>query len=149
MNALDWLVPDSLAACGFPDAGRGLPYLAHLGVSLIVNLHERAHDPDDLTRLGIAEVHLPVPDFTPPSPAQLDTGVAAIGNALAAGRRVAVHCHGGLGRTGTLLACYLVGQGMMPAEAIARIREVRPGSVETQKQEAAVHAYARRYHQLV
>jgi len=64
--------------------------------------------------------------------------------ARAAGKRVAVHCHAGLGRTGTLLACYLVQQGMTPAEAIARVREARPGSVETREQEAAVTAYAER-----
>ena len=149
MNALDWLLPDSLAACVFPDAERGLPYLSRLGVSLVINLHDRAHDPAILAHQGITEVHLPVPDFTPPTPAQLDAGVTAIGDALATGGRVAVHCHGGLGRTGTLLACYLVQQGMTPAEAIARIRAVRPGSVETREQEAAVHAYARRRQQLV
>jgi atypical dual specificity phosphatase len=149
MNSLDWLVADSLAACVFPDAERGLPHLSRLGVSVLVNLHERAHDPEVLAHHGITQVHLPVADFTPPTPEQLDAGVAAIVDALAAGKRVAVHCHGGLGRTGTLLACYLVQQGMTPDEAIARIRAVRPGSVETREQEAAVRAFGRRHEQLV
>ncbi len=72
----------------------------------------------------------------------LERGVAVIADALAAGRRVAVHCAGGRGRTGTLLACYLVHQGLDPAAAIARVREVRPGAVETRAQVAAVEAYA-------
>jgi atypical dual specificity phosphatase len=84
-----------------------------------------------------------VPDFTPPTPAQLQAGVAAIETAISDGRRVAVHCGGGLGRTGTLLACYLVKRGLGPDEAIARIRAARPGSVETARQEAAVAEFAR------
>ena len=52
-----------------------------------------------------------------------------------------MHCGGGLGRTGTLLACYLVRQGLPAAEAIERVRAVRPGSVETRQQAQAVHAY--------
>jgi len=143
-NPIDWLLPDCLAACAFPDAERGLPSLSRAGITVLVNLHERAHDPEALARLCITQIHLPVPDFTPPAPAQLDAGVAAIADALAAGKRVAVHCHAGLGRTGTLLACYLVQQGMTPAEAIARVREARRGSVETREQEAAVTAYAER-----
>jgi atypical dual specificity phosphatase len=57
--------------------------------------------------------------------------VAAIEAALAGGRRVAVHCGAGLGRTGTLVACYLTRRGVRPDDAIARLRALRPGSVET------------------
>jgi atypical dual specificity phosphatase len=58
---------------------------------------------------------------------------------------VAVHCGGGLGRTGTLLACYLVSAEGLPADAaIARVRAARPGSVETEDQEQAVRRYAER-----
>jgi len=106
-----------------------------------IRLHERPHDRARLARHGLTELHLPVADFTPPSPAQLDRGAAAI----AAGERVAVHCGAGKGRAGTLLACYLVYQGFAAGTAIARVRAVRPGSVETRAQAAAVKAYQDRY----
>ena len=51
---------------------------------MLVNLHERAHEPSRLARYGVTEVHLPVADFTPQSPEQLDRGIAAIGQAIAA-----------------------------------------------------------------
>jgi atypical dual specificity phosphatase len=112
-------------------------------VSLLINLHTRRHDPALLARHGLTELHLPVRDFTPPEPEQIARGVEAIELARGEGRRVAVHCGAGLGRTGTLLACYLVRRGLSPSEAIARVRAARPGSVETAEQAEAVATYAR------
>ena len=138
-----WLEPGRVLGCAYPRRPAGLAALADQGVTLLVNLHERAHRPDRLAAHGLTEVHLPVKDFTAPSPEQLARGVAAMTAAVAAGQSVAVHCGGGLGRTGTLLACYLVRQGVDPEEAIRRIRSVRPGSVETAAQVAAVRAFHR------
>ncbi len=56
---------------------------------------------------------------------------------------VAVHCIAGLGRTGTILACYLVGQGISAEEAITTIRKWRPGSIEISEQEAVIYEYER------
>ena len=144
MNALDWLIPDTVAGCIYPDE-EALGAVSRLGISVIVNLHERPHPRETLARYGLTELHLPVRDFTPPTLSQIETAIEAIEDAVAAGRRVAVHCAAGLGRTGTLLACYLVRQGMTADEAIVRVRAVRPGSIETPAQEAAVEGYARRF----
>jgi atypical dual specificity phosphatase len=138
----DWLLPDQILACAYPRRQASLAVLAQQGVSVVINLHQRAHRPSRLAAFGLTELHLPVADFTAPSPEQLARGVDAIDHALAEGQKVAVHCGGGLGRTGTLLACYLVRHGMSTVDAIERVRAVRPGSIETRDQVRAIVAFA-------
>ena len=139
----EWVAPGVLG-CAFPRTERSLAALSEDGVRLLVNLHERPHDPILLARFGFAEIHLPVEDFTAPSLEKIERGVNAVFEARAAGEAVAVHCGSGLGRTGTLLACYLANsEGLSAEEAIQRIRAIRPGSVETRAQAAAVDAWIR------
>jgi len=66
-------------------------------------------------------------------------------SALRAGERIVVHCKGGLGRAGTvacvlLLDCEVVTDA---EEAMARVRAVRPGAVETPEQEAFLRTWGR------
>ena len=137
-------VAHGVLGCAYPRTERALAALSG-GVRLLVNLHERPHDPARLGRHGLREVHLPVKDFAAPSPRQVERGLDAIVRALAAGEAAAVHCGGGLGRTGTLLACYLASsEGLGAGEAIGRVRSLRPGSVETLAQVPAVEAWTRR-----
>ena len=148
-HVFDWILPEQLGACVNPYvAESAVIELLSQRVGLLVNLHERADPPDILEKLRAQTVHLPVPDSHAPTLDQLDLGVAAIGEALGAGTRVAVHCGAGLGRSGTLIAAYLVSQGSAPDDAIALVRSRRPGSIETDEQEAAIHQYARRLNPL-
>ena len=57
---------------------------------------------------------------------------------------VMVHCLAGLGRTGTLLACYLVKYQKMSADdAIQKVREERPGSIQSYPQEEIIFQFAK------
>lgn len=143
---VSWYEGGRVGACGYPRDEKALRELADHGVTVLINLHERPHTHGVLARYGLSEIHLQVPDFTPPTRAQLEQGVAAIDEAVSSGLRVAGHCGAGIGRTRTPLACYLVRRGLRPEEAIARVRAARPGSVETPQQEAAVAEYARQNH---
>jgi atypical dual specificity phosphatase len=132
-----------LRACAYPRTARALAGLAADGITVLVNT-ERAHPAPRLAAHGLREVHVPIRDFGVPTADQIDRVVAALDQALAGGERVAVHCGAGLGRTGTLLACYLVARGLPADAAVARIRQARPGAIETAAQLEAVYAYAAR-----
>jgi atypical dual specificity phosphatase len=139
-----WLEEERILLCADPTSDKALAKLAReRQISVLVNLRERAHDPTRLARFGLTEIHVPVPDKVAPSPGQVAFAIAAIERILRTGQRVAVHCRNGRGRSGTMLACYLTRhRGFSAQGAIARVRAVRPGAVETQEQVAAVRAYA-------
>ena len=118
-----------------------LEFLRRQGFRVIVSLTPRALDGGLLGRFGFRMHHFPVADFQAPSPGQIDAFTACVDRELAGGRAVVVHCGAGLGRTGTMLACYLVSRGSGAEEAIAEIRRLRPFSVETQVQRRAVADY--------
>jgi ADP-ribosylglycohydrolase/protein-tyrosine phosphatase len=68
--------------------------------------------------------------------------LSKVSGRLTTGHRVVVACRGGLGRTGTLVACLLVEAGLSPAGAVTLTRHSRQGTLETPGQEAFVMSWA-------
>ncbi|KAJ3100547.1 hypothetical protein HDU96_010297 [Phlyctochytrium bullatum] len=74
---------------------------------------------------------LPIPDGSIPSFHQLKTFCREASACIRRGRRVAVHCQAGVGRTGLFLAVYLMEKYLCgPHEALDRLRSVRPQSLQ-------------------
>lgn len=139
-----WIDPSCQVLLSAYPRSRDLANLQRRGVRHLVNVDERAHSATLLAQYGLTECHLPVPDFHAPTQEQLAVAVATVVSAVAAGERVAIHCAAGLGRSGTVAACYLVELGREWIAAIEIIRAARPGAVETAEQVGAVAAYAAR-----
>ena len=91
---------------------------------------------------GLRHLRYHVPDMATPEAADVRDFVAEAAHELEHGGRLAVHCLGGIGRTGTMVACYLVSTGSSADDAIAEVRRRRPGSVQTRGQELCIVRYA-------
>jgi len=138
-----WVDQPHLAAMARPEEYDDLLWLREQGIELIISLTEDPLRRDWLIEAGLLALHVPIADMDAPSLEQLREIISAIGKARERNMAVAVHCHAGKGRTGTILAAYLVDKGYSAGDAINAIRELRPGSVETESQEQAIAEFAR------
>ena len=162
MYGFYWLVSGTLAGCARPglrwdgprsfddgDIDADLASLRAQGIGALLSLTETSLEVEAVGRSGLSSLHLPVPDFHAPSPDQLRASLAFIDRHRSEGIGVAIHCRAGMGRTGTVLAAYLIRGGAPPDEAIQIVREVCPHAVESKPQVEALKEFAKRRDWLV
>jgi len=153
-----WVEPGALLAGEYPGSWEeaesiaGLDALRDAGITSFVDLTEEGELPpyQPLLRAGVRYRRMAVRDLDVPSRDEMRAMLDLVDAELARGETVYVHCWGGVGRTGTFVACWLVRQGLGAEEALARLRELRAGSAkagrrspETDAQDAFVRAWAR------
>ncbi len=98
------------------------PRLRKMGYSVVVSLECERLNTFEIEDSGFEHKKICIPDFSAPSFDQLDEFVAFVDAKKAEGRKVLVHCYAGRGRTGTMLAAYLIHEGMHSDAAIREIR---------------------------
>jgi len=136
---LNWIIPGKiLAFCSPTTVGTNngitvthtpnhyIPYFKKSGITAIVRLNSPLYQPEEFTDHGFEHHDLHFPDGTTPTLDIVEKFISIAENTNA----IAVHCKQGLGRTGTLNACYIMKHYDFNAdESIAFQRIQRPGSV--------------------
>jgi hypothetical protein len=133
-----WVEPGRLLAGEYPGAGdeaRALARLAQIrdaGIDFFLDLTEEREGlpPYEAAIVPLEYRRLPVRDFSCPSREEMESILMTIDDALERGKCVYVHCWGGIGRTGTVVGCWLVRRGRPAHEALALIEERRKDTPE-------------------
>ena len=143
-----WVIPGQLLAGFFPGSkdpvqeSANMEGLINAGIRHVINLMEESEldhqgKPFRLYQEGLSDTaalkgievtceRIPIRDVSVPSRDVMVMILDRIDQALARQRPVYVHCWGGKGRTGTVVGCYLVRQGVAEAEAVLKtIQEMR------------------------
>jgi len=136
----NWIVPPKLLAFSSPsDVAQDaegwrtftpedyVPLFKRLGVTAVVRLNQKTYEAERFVRLGIRHYDLYFVDGSVPTESIVRRFLDIVENEPGG---VAVHCKAGLGRTGTLIACYAMKHFQFPAaDFIGWVRIARPGSV--------------------
>jgi len=144
-----WLIDGHVAGTPWPGIVRDTAYdlriLREAGVTRLLSLTEQPFPAAQAAMHGIRCAWSPIPDMHAPSPSQAVDLCRDIDRYLRDGERVALHCKAGLGRTGTALAAYWLWrhQGALAgASALAHIRSLQPGMVQSEEQETFLTRFA-------
>jgi predicted protein tyrosine phosphatase len=124
-----WVDKGRFLAGTYPHRSDTMARLRGLGVTLVVDLTEPGEygslPYDALLGDGMRTVRRPLRDFAAPRSDEMREILDLIDSELAAGGVVYLHCYGGIGRTGTVVGCWLVRHGTPPEDAIEAIGRLR------------------------
>ncbi|MDD4029531.1 MAG: nucleoside triphosphate pyrophosphohydrolase [Caldisericia bacterium] len=134
-----WMEEKSFMIGPWPHfSNRTIPSLEPIRV--LVNLTETAYDVHEIDTSIVDILHVPIPDFSTPTPLQFRKLLRHWAFYRFCKLPVYMHCMGGFGRAGTMAACYLMMQGETAAGAIKKVRKLRPGAIETKEQEIFIYS---------
>ena len=140
-----WVIEKKLAGSGMPVNLPQLLWVAKNGIKSVITVRESPLPTSWLvnTSQKLEYLHLKVDDFCAPSLESLESTVRYIGQHISEEKPVLVHCAAGKGRTGTILAAYIMKQdpNLSALDAINKIRVLRPGSVQSEEQISALQRF--------
>jgi atypical dual specificity phosphatase len=155
-----WIIKGKVAGSGVPMSANEVKWLVEKqGIRSIVTIKEKplqqqwfSNKKDDNNNSAnsshsvntkIDYLHISTQDYGAPSLEELDYVVNYINQQIDRERPVLVHCSGGKGRTGTILAAYLIKKenGITAEDAIRKLSNIRGESIQSKDQERIVFNY--------
>ncbi|WP_372985976.1 ATP-binding cassette domain-containing protein [Marinobacter sp.] len=142
-----WLKKGQLAGMSSPglldDLEDDLRALQRVGVTTLISLTETLPETTRLSGIGVESIWCPFRDMAAPAITQAVGLCKQIQEITNSGGIVAIHCGAGLGRTGTILAAYLIWEGKEALDALETVRQMEPGWVQSEVQAEFLERYAR------
>ena len=139
-DKFSWLIKSKLAGSGIPTSINEVQWVLDQGIKSVVTIREEPLDESwtrDINYLHVLSNDMGVPEFN-----DLIHTVDFIHRRITSNEPVLVHCLAGMGRTGVILACYLVKyQNMSADEATQKVRKERPGSIQSYPQEEIIFRF--------
>ena len=142
-----WVIPQKLAGSGLPSSFDQLTWLASNGIKCVITVREIPlpkvwFEKIDSQYGELENYFLKTDDYNAPTIEEIHEVVEYIEQRIHANKPVLVHCAAGKGRTGTVLAAYFIkNDGLTPMEAVKKLRGMRPGSVQSERQEMAINTF--------
>jgi len=117
-----WVEPGRLLAGPYPD---DVAALVEAGIGATVDLTVQDEGWSDYwsPRSALEHHRVGFEDFAPPTEGGMRRALTTIDELLDRGLPVYVHCRGGRGRTGCVVACYLIERGATPPAALETVRD--------------------------
>ena len=135
-----WIIEEKLAGSAIPTSKEEIDWLKQEGVKSIVTIREEPLEDEWIKDVNYLHVHsndMGIPEFS-----DLVNSVDFIHQRITNDEPVMVHCLAGLGRTGTILACYLIKYENTSADdAIQKVRNERHGSIQSFSQEEIIFRF--------
>ena len=135
-----WIIEEKLAGSAIPTSKEEIDWVKQEGVKSIVTIREEPLEDEWIKDVNYLHVHsndMGIPEFS-----DLVDSVDFIHQRITNDEPVMVHCLAGLGRTGTILACYLIKyEKMLADDAITKIRKQRSGSIQSYSQEEIIFRF--------
>ena len=135
-----WIIEEKLAGSAIPTSKEEIDWIKQEGVKSIVTIREEPLEDEWIKDVNYLHVHsndMGIPEFS-----DLVISVDFIHQRITNDEPVMVHCLAGLGRTGTILACYLIKYENMSADdAVEKVRRERHGSIQSFSQEEIIFRF--------
>jgi len=152
-NRFHWILEGKVAGMELPGSIDplidDLMFLMKQDIDTIVTLTEEPHPRDSHLARRFTWIHFPIDDFSIPNVADAYELIRQVHARVTAGHRAVFHCYAGIGRTGTMLACYMVfSTGQAASGVIPWLRTIDRAYIQTPGQEDFVKEFEH-YHRVV